>query len=114
MQAFTLQQLFGENASQTATTLTISKVDLATVGLTPAASNSAESLLVAIILNLLSEFEGEVYDLVDSNGGKIIYSSTDTTFESLYSFYWRRIKDTTNYVKDQIVINQYTVYAQAN
>lgn len=45
----TLIQVFGPNASQDADELVISKTDLATVGLTPAADNSAESLLTAII-----------------------------------------------------------------
>lgn len=44
----TLQQLFGANATQNATTLTISKADL--IGLTASANNSAESLYVAILL----------------------------------------------------------------
>lgn len=46
----TLQQVFGTNAAQTATTLTISKADLTGVGLTASATNTAESLLVAIFL----------------------------------------------------------------
>lgn len=47
----TLQQLFGANAAQTATTLTISKADLSSVGLTASATNTAESLFVALVLN---------------------------------------------------------------
>jgi hypothetical protein len=46
----TLQQVFGTNAAQDSTTITISKADLVSVGFTAAASNTAESLLVAIIL----------------------------------------------------------------
>jgi hypothetical protein len=45
----TLVQVFGTNASQTASQLTISKADLATVGLTPSATNTAESLMVALL-----------------------------------------------------------------
>jgi hypothetical protein len=113
MKTFALQEIFGGNASQTVTTLTISKVDLTAVGLTPTADNTAESLLAAIILNLLKELEGEVFDIVDSNGRKIIYSSGDV-FEDLHCFYWRKIKDEDNYIKHQIVINQYEFYEQAN
>jgi hypothetical protein len=47
----TLVQVFGAGAAQTATTITINKSDLAAVGLTAIASNTAESLLAAIILN---------------------------------------------------------------
>lgn len=48
----TLQQVFGTNATQTATTLTVSKADL--TGLTASATNSAESLFVAILLKAKS------------------------------------------------------------
>lgn len=46
----TLQELFGANANQTASVLTISKADLQAKGLTPSATNTAESLFVAILL----------------------------------------------------------------
>lgn len=46
----TLSQVFGSNATQDATTLTIPKADLASVGLTASANNTAESLIVAILL----------------------------------------------------------------
>ena len=45
----TLAAIFGNNASQDATQLIISKADLATVGLTAGATNTPESLLAAII-----------------------------------------------------------------
>ncbi|WP_414587403.1 hypothetical protein [Scytonema sp. PCC 10023] len=45
-----LTDVFGPGATQTATTLTISKADLATVGLSASATNSAESLVVALLL----------------------------------------------------------------
>jgi hypothetical protein len=47
----TLIQVFGANATQTATDLVIKKADLVAIGLTPSATNSAESLLMAIALN---------------------------------------------------------------
>ena len=112
MKTFTLQQLFGENAIQTTTTLTISKVDLTAVGFTPTTNNTAGSLLAAIVLNSLKEFEGEVFDLVDSNDEKITYSSGDV-FEDLHCFYWRKTYEK-NRERRQIVINQYEFYEQAN
>ncbi|ARV63368.1 hypothetical protein BZZ01_32740 (plasmid) [Nostocales cyanobacterium HT-58-2] len=54
----TLQQIFGEHATQTATTLTIAKSDLAITGLTASATNTAESLMSAIIL-LASKYLNE-------------------------------------------------------
>lgn len=44
----TLQQVFGTNATQTSTTITITKADL--TGLTPSGTNTAESLLAALLL----------------------------------------------------------------
>ena len=46
----TLTQIFGAAATQSATTITIAKADLASVGLTASATNTAESLLVALLL----------------------------------------------------------------
>ncbi|MFM6668835.1 MAG: hypothetical protein ACKPJO_01645 [Dolichospermum sp.] len=46
----TLTEIFGSGATQTATTLTISKSALATVGLTASSDNSAEAILAAILL----------------------------------------------------------------
>ncbi|MEH2371950.1 hypothetical protein [Nostoc sp.] len=43
----TLQQVFGANATQDATTVTIHKADL--TGLTPSATNTADSILGGII-----------------------------------------------------------------
>lgn len=43
----TLQEVFGANATQDATTITINKNDL--TGLTPSATNTGESLFVSII-----------------------------------------------------------------
>lgn len=48
----TLVEVFGAGASQTSTTLTIAKADL--TGLTPSATNTAEALLVAILLKAQS------------------------------------------------------------
>jgi hypothetical protein len=45
----TLQEIFGTNATQDANSLTISKADLVSIGLTAAAENTAESLLAAIV-----------------------------------------------------------------
>lgn len=45
----TVEQLFGVGTTQTATTLTIPKSGLTALGLTPSATNTAESLLAAIL-----------------------------------------------------------------
>ncbi|YAF95169.1 MAG: hypothetical protein AB3A66_21735 [Nodularia sp. CChRGM 3473] len=46
----TIIQVFGTNAIQDANTITISKSDLTSVGLTAAANNNAEALFAAIML----------------------------------------------------------------
>jgi hypothetical protein len=46
----TLIEVFGANATQTATDIIIKKADLVAVGLTPSANNTAESLAMAILL----------------------------------------------------------------
>lgn len=45
-----IQQVFGAGSSQTATQLIIAKADLAAVGLTASATNTPESLYVAMLL----------------------------------------------------------------
>ena len=45
----TLEAVFGAGAAQTSSTLTISKADLAAVGLVASSSNTAESLLASIV-----------------------------------------------------------------
>lgn len=45
----TLTQVFGANASQNATTITITKADLASAGYTPTETDSAEKILAAVI-----------------------------------------------------------------
>lgn len=49
-----LTQVFGAGATQDATTLTISKADLASVGLTAALNNNPEALVVALVLKWAS------------------------------------------------------------
>ena len=58
----TLAQLFGDNATQDATTITIVKADLASTGLTPDAANKAESLLLAIFLKAKTTLTPENLD----------------------------------------------------
>ncbi|WP_373525087.1 hypothetical protein [Nostoc sp.] len=59
----TLIEVFGANATQTADTLTISKIDLTSTGLTASATNTAESLLIAIMLKFKTTLTDEARDL---------------------------------------------------
>ncbi|MHC5740192.1 MAG: hypothetical protein ACYTXH_36220, partial [Nostoc sp.] len=86
----TLADLFGESATQDASTLTIKKSDL--YGLTPALSNSAESILTAILLRASTLFSAY---LSDENGNPIITENSDllgyehsSLYELLNVFIW--------------------------
>ncbi|MGB3208250.1 MAG: hypothetical protein WBB28_24970 [Crinalium sp.] len=50
MPAPTIQQVFGDGATQDATSLIVAKADLGSVGLTGSATNTAQSLLAATLL----------------------------------------------------------------
>jgi len=87
-----LTEIFGANATQTATTLTITKADFVVNSLTPLAANTAESLLVAILLkcrialteearltnlplrNVTAVYSGQ--DLIDQGGTNIFLRDT--------------------------------------
>ncbi|MEA5516208.1 hypothetical protein [Nodularia sp. UHCC 0506] len=47
----TLQAVFGANAVQDATTITLTKADFAALGFVSSADNTAESIFAAIVLN---------------------------------------------------------------
>ncbi|MEH2456539.1 hypothetical protein [Nostoc sp.] len=63
----TLAQIFGEGASQTATTVTIQKSAL--LGLVPSANNRAEEILAAIMQTVDQQFEGW---LIDPDGNAVL------------------------------------------
>lgn len=48
----TLTEVFGDNATQTSTTITISKADLAATGLSAASNNTAESIVIALMMKI--------------------------------------------------------------
>lgn len=92
MERLTLQQTFGVNVSQDTTNLYINKLDLPK--LANNFENRGESLLVAILLNLHSSFEGSVSDennnvLTDELNRPITFSNLNL-YELLNVFYWKR------------------------
>lgn len=111
----TLQELFGASATQSANVLTIQKADLPY--LVASANNRAEQLLVALILNAQSAFEGVLVDetgdtITDEKGESISYDNSES-----YDFvvkYWRQIFTQRNgylYLNKQFVV---FYYAQTN
>lgn len=92
MQNLNLQQLFGSNVTQDNQSLVIRKSDL--LKLTPSANNTAESLLVAILLQAWREFEGLLVDetggaVVDETGEAIGYDQREL-YEKLNVWFWKR------------------------
>lgn len=90
----TLQQIFGAAATQTATTITISKADLAGKGLTANVANRAESILAAIL------FKAQDY-LTSSNQetNADIQITIENSFESLVT------RNNINYRQKSLTVN---------
>ncbi|MEH1810878.1 MAG: hypothetical protein V7L09_00180 [Nostoc sp.] len=114
MQALTLQNLFGANASQTVTELIIKKADLVAVGLTTALNNNAEQLLIAILLQALSTFQGYLTDengniITDENNAQIGYDNRQL-YELLKIFRWDAYLKERNeqiYLSETIIVESY-------
>ncbi len=119
MLALTLQELFGDSASQTATELVIKKSDLVAVGLTATANNRAEQLIVAILLQALSNFQAYLTDensniITDENNAPIGYDNRQL-YELLEMFRWDDfLKERDNSVikTSTFVINSYVQTVQ--
>jgi hypothetical protein len=114
MESLTLQQLFGVNAVQDSQTLTINKSDLK---ITPNLNNTAESLLIAILLNAFRTFSGYLEDefgqpITDENNQPIEFDNSDA-YQALKIFRWENKPINRNnliYLRYTIVIESYTVY----
>ncbi|QLE59269.1 hypothetical protein [Nostoc sp. TCL26-01] len=94
----TLTDIFGQGATQNGTTLTILKSDLVDAGLTVNSSNSAESLLVAILKKASASLTSE-------NRDSSIDQSVYVDVENQPSFATRINGNTTaRYIRDTITI----------
>lgn len=87
-----LQQLFGARAYQDSDRLVINKGDLSNLFTT--STSTAESLLIAIVMNALLQFEGVIEDennqpITDENNIPLTYSNGNI-YELLNIFYWKR------------------------
>ncbi|MDQ3018247.1 MAG: hypothetical protein M3Q64_00015 [bacterium] len=116
MQALTLQELFGVNAVQTTTELVIKKSDLVAIGLTATASNRAEQLVVAVLLQALRNFQGYLTDengntITDENNTAIEYDNSQF-YELLEVFRWLTyIPDGyIDKIRNQFIIHSYVLY----
>ena len=87
-----LQELFGANAYQDINSVVISKLDFS--NLTATNSNTAESLLAAIIINACDRFVGNVNDqngiaITNLDDTPITYDNS-TLYDLLNIFYWKQ------------------------
>jgi hypothetical protein len=114
MESLTLQQLFGVNAVQDSQTLTINKSDLK---LTQSSNNTAESLLIAILLNAFKNFSGYIEDelgqpVVDENNQPIEFDNSDM-YEYLKIFRWENKpinRGNLIYLRYTVIVEIYTPY----
>ncbi|MEH1787541.1 MAG: hypothetical protein V7L23_18690 [Nostoc sp.] len=96
MGLLTLQQVFGSNATQNATTITFLKSDLQ--GLTPQTVNTADSIFAGIVNNTWQQFEGVLSDqngatVTDQNGLPVTYDNHlyySTTWVQFGGYYFPR------------------------
>jgi hypothetical protein len=115
MEQLTIQQLFGVNATQDSQTLTISKSDLPL--LTALVANTVESLLVAILLKALSNFQGYVENenaipITDENYNPIKFDNKEA-YELLSLFRWDSFfskRDSSFFVTNTIIIDSFVLY----
>jgi hypothetical protein len=101
----TLQQVFGVNATQTSTTLTISKNDLAATGFTPATANTAESLFVALLL-LADNYLNETQQQADND---IQVTIADSGFPSIVTRNSQTYRQVTYNINLQTLDNGFTI-----
>lgn len=93
-----LQQVFGTNANQDANTITISKTDLAAVGLTSSVNNRAEQLLVAILLKAATylnstqqEADADIQVTIDSSFPSIVFRNNQNYRQNTYTISLQKV-----------------------
>ncbi|BAY10639.1 hypothetical protein [Calothrix sp. NIES-2098] len=109
-----LAQCFGESATQSIDSLVITKSELP--GLTPDANNTAESLVIGILLKILENFEGKITTESGStitleNGQPLTFNQGDIA-NTLYLEYWRIIfrSGAINYRVFQLALHVFNDY----
>jgi hypothetical protein len=108
----TLADIFGKGATQDATVLVIQKSNLSR--LTPQVNNTAESLLVAILITALSAFSGTLADgneqsITDENGTPLTFDNSED-FELLKIIGWtpfQFVRNGQKYINNQIIVSGY-------
>lgn len=112
LNSLSLAQLFGEGAYQDASVLIIQKSDL--LRLTPKTVNTAESLLVGILITALSNFQGIItgennQPITDENNQQITFDNSEA-FELVKIIEWmpfQFIRNNQKYINNQIIVSAY-------
>lgn len=112
MESLSIEQLFGKGAYQDENVLVINKASL--LRLSPTITNSAESLLVGILITALENFQGIITDennqsITDENNQPITYDNSES-FELIKLIGWKPFFFAINtqlYIKNQIIVFSY-------
>ena len=110
MQLLSIAQLFGDGVTQDENILVIQKYSL--LGLTPSINNTAESLLVALLLTALHSFKGAIKDefnqpITDEFNQAITFDNSEV-FDLLKIIDWPAFR--TNRGNQPYIINQIIVF----
>lgn len=112
MELLSLERLFGEGAFQDETVLVIQKSSL--LRLTPSVNNSSESLLTAILITALRNFQGNVTDennrVITSESNQFVYFDNSSAFEFIKMIAWKPflvLKNNQRYIMHQLIIDNY-------
>ncbi|MEH2145295.1 hypothetical protein [Nostoc sp.] len=97
-----LTSVLGVNATQTSTTVTISKADLVNVGLTPSATNDGEAIFIAIVL-LAKQFLTTANQTATPAIQTIINDAVQPSFVTRSGQVYRR--DTINVALDKLAVS---------
>ncbi|MBW4571602.1 MAG: hypothetical protein KME31_27370 [Tolypothrix carrinoi HA7290-LM1] len=112
MESLSITQLFGIGAFQDENNLVIQKSSL--LKLTPKLNNTAESLLIAILITASRNFKGIVTDelnrAITNQSNQSIFFDNSEAFELIKMIEWKPfvvLRNNQRYIMHQIIVNNY-------
>lgn len=112
MESLSIVQLFGKGAFQNENNLVIQKSSL--LKLTPNINNTAESLLIAILITALRNFQGNITDennrVITGENNQFVSFDNSSAFELIKIIAWKPflvIENNQRYVMHQVIIDNY-------
>lgn len=100
----TLQQVFGANANQTATTLTITKADLASTGYTPSANDPPARILLAVLINAMNNALNTTYQ---STNPEVVVTIAQSSYPTIIN------RNNNNYVQQSLTVGMEDLYSSS-